>query len=134
MQKYRQHVQQLQLMEEKEKIAVQLFNAGLAQVNIIDTRRSISILFRRIKEIQEKSSKIYEMASIMQRAIDIDEMNSTTQEERINALLIENRGLKEILAVQEQMHQSKPVPLPSTTTSPPEVLYLFPSISLEHEK
>jgi cell division septum initiation protein DivIVA len=33
MQKYRQHIQQLQLMEEKEKIAVHLFNAGLAQVN-----------------------------------------------------------------------------------------------------
>ena len=27
MQKYREHVQQLQLMEEKEKIAAQLFNA-----------------------------------------------------------------------------------------------------------
>ena len=32
MQKYREHVQQLRLMEEKEKIAVQIFNAGLAQV------------------------------------------------------------------------------------------------------
>lgn len=30
--KYRQHVQQLQLMEEKEKMAVQLFNTGLSQV------------------------------------------------------------------------------------------------------
>ena len=42
MQKYRQHVQQLQLMDEKEKIAVQLFNAGLAQVNTIDALQSIS--------------------------------------------------------------------------------------------
>ncbi len=33
MHKYRQHVQQLKLMEEKEKIAVQIFNAGLAQVD-----------------------------------------------------------------------------------------------------
>jgi len=33
MHKYRQHVQQLKLMEEKEKIAVQIFNTGLAQVN-----------------------------------------------------------------------------------------------------
>ncbi|CAF1424981.1 unnamed protein product [Adineta steineri] len=89
MYKYRQHVQQLRLMEEKEKMAVQLFNAGLAQ------------------EVQEKASKIQEMASIMQRAIDIDEINSATQEERINALLVENRGLKEILAVHENMHQHK---------------------------
>jgi hypothetical protein len=33
MYKYRQHVQQLKLMEEKEKMAVQIFNGGLAQVN-----------------------------------------------------------------------------------------------------
>jgi hypothetical protein len=50
------------------------------------------------------------MASIMQRAIDIDETNHTTQEERINALLLENKGLKEILAVHEHMHQQKPLP------------------------
>jgi hypothetical protein len=50
------------------------------------------------------------MALIMQRAIDIDESNSTTQEERINALLLENRGLKEILAVHENMHQHKQLP------------------------
>jgi hypothetical protein len=47
------------------------------------------------------------MASIMQRAIDIDDVNSVTQEERIHALLLENRGLKEILAVHENIHQSK---------------------------
>ncbi|UJR15267.1 hypothetical protein I4U23_002221 [Adineta vaga] len=87
--KYRQHVQQLQLMEEKEKMAVQLFNTGLAQ------------------EIQEKTSKIQEMASIMQRAITIDDTNSATQEERIKALVLENRGLKEILAVHENMHKEK---------------------------
>jgi hypothetical protein len=33
MYKYRQHVQQFKLMEEKEKMAIQLFNNGLAQVN-----------------------------------------------------------------------------------------------------
>ncbi|CAF0983424.1 unnamed protein product [Adineta ricciae] len=98
--KYRQHVQQLQLMEEKEKMAVQLFNTGLSQ------------------EIQEKASKIQEMASIMQRAITIDDTNSATQEKRINALLLENRGLKEILAVHENMHSHKqlpPVPAQSQT-------------------
>jgi hypothetical protein len=40
--KYRQHVQQLQLMEEKEKMAVQLFNSGLAQVG---DRRPFSFSF-----------------------------------------------------------------------------------------
>ncbi len=50
------------------------------------------------------------MASIMQRAIDIDESTNATQEERINALLLENRGLKEILAVHEHMHQQKQLP------------------------
>ena len=47
------------------------------------------------------------MASIMQRAIDIDETHSTSQEERLNALLLENRGLKQILAVHERMHDEK---------------------------
>jgi len=50
------------------------------------------------------------MALIMQRAIDIDETNSATQEELINALLLENRGLKEILAVHENMHRHKQLP------------------------
>ncbi len=49
------------------------------------------------------------MASIMQRAIDIDESNSAIHEERINALLLENRGLKEILAVHENMHRPKQI-------------------------
>lgn len=50
------------------------------------------------------------MASIMQRAIDIDESHSTSQEERLNALLLENRGLKELLAVREQIHDEKTLP------------------------
>jgi len=99
MHKYRQHVQQLKLMEEKEKMAVHLFNTGLAQ------------------EIQEKTSKIQEMASIMQHAIDIDDTNNASQEERINALLLENRGLKEILAVHENMRQHKQIPEPTTESS-----------------
>lgn len=66
------------------------------------------------KDIQDKSSKIHEMASVMRRAIDIDDTNSASQEERINALLLENRGLKEILAVHENIHRPKPVP--TTTT------------------
>jgi len=49
------------------------------------------------------------MASVMRRAIDIDDTNSASQEERINALLLENRGLKEILAVHENMHRPKQI-------------------------
>jgi len=47
------------------------------------------------------------MASVMRRAIDIDDTNSASQEERINALLLENRGLKEILAVHENIQRPK---------------------------
>jgi len=46
----------------------------------------------------------------MQRAIDIDDTNSAAQEERIHALILENRGLREILAVHENMHQHKQLP------------------------
>ena len=47
------------------------------------------------------------MASVMRRAIDIDDTNNASQEERIHALLLENRGLKEILAVHENIHRTK---------------------------
>jgi cytoskeletal protein RodZ len=49
------------------------------------------------------------MASVMRRAIDIDDTNSASQEERINALLLENRGLKEILAVHENIQRPKAI-------------------------
>lgn len=111
MQKYREHVQQLQLMEEKEKIAIQLFNAGLNQVN----RWNFSFFLRqseffRLKEIQEKTSKIEEMATVMQQAVEIDDRNSTTQEDRINALIIENRALRELLTVYQSTEQSSSLP------------------------
>jgi hypothetical protein len=62
-----------------------------------------------LQDIQDKSSKIHEMASVMRRAIDIDDTNSASQEERINALLLENRGLKEILAVHENIQRPKAI-------------------------
>jgi len=49
------------------------------------------------------------MASVMRRAIDTYDTNSASQEERINALLLENRGLKEILAVHENIHRPKQI-------------------------
>lgn len=58
------------------------------------------------------------MATVMRHAIGIDDTHSASQEERIHALLLENRGLKEILAVHENMHRSK-------QTIPPEVCYDF---------
>jgi hypothetical protein len=54
------------------------------------------------------------MASVMRRAIDIDDTNSASQEERINALVLENRGLKEILAVHENIQRPKQI---STTAT-----------------
>jgi hypothetical protein len=68
------------------------------------------------------------MALIMQRAIDIDETNNTSQEERINALLLENRGLKEILAVHENMQQTKPSTI--VTTIPEVCFYIIRSHAL----
>lgn len=50
------------------------------------------------------------MSSIMQHAIDIDESQSNNQEQRLNALLMENRHLKQLLIVHEQMHNDKNLP------------------------
>ncbi|CAM4870426.1 unnamed protein product [Rotaria socialis] len=90
MYKYRKDIQQLILMSKEETKAVNIFNTSLAQ------------------DIQDKSSKIHEIASVMRHAISIDDTHSASQDERINALLLENRGLKEILAVHETMHRPKP--------------------------
>lgn len=43
----------------------------------------------------------------MRRAIDVDDSHRASQDERLHALLAENRGLKELLAVHQQMHQTK---------------------------
>lgn len=48
------------------------------------------------------------MASTMRRAIEIDDSNFASQEERLHELLLENRGLKELLIVHQQIHQLKP--------------------------
>lgn len=47
------------------------------------------------------------MATMMRRAIAMDDGYSASQEERLNALIVENRGLKELLAVHEHIHQGK---------------------------
>lgn len=49
------------------------------------------------------------MATVMRQAIDIDDTNSASQEERIHALLLENRGLKEILAIHENIQRPKQI-------------------------
>ncbi|CAF3344139.1 unnamed protein product [Rotaria socialis] len=104
MYKYRKDIQQLILMSKEETKAVNIFNTSLAQ------------------DIQDKSSKIHEIASVMRHAISIDDTHSASQDERINALLLENRGLKEILAVHETMHRPKPtstITLESTVAKSP---------------
>lgn len=90
MDKYRQDVQRLILMEKDEARALHTFHAGLAQ------------------DIQAQSSTIHQMASVMRQAIDVDDLTSASQEERISALLTENRGLKEILAIHDNMHRVTP--------------------------
>ncbi|CAF0830020.1 unnamed protein product [Didymodactylos carnosus] len=98
--KYRQHVQQLIVMDKEEAVSIDLYNTGLAQ------------------QVQDKSSKIQEMACIMRKAIDIDDINIHGQEERINALLLENKGLREMLTVHEHIQQCKQtmVPIQQTNT------------------
>lgn len=96
MEKYRHDVQRLILFDQEQSRTREMFNLRLAQ------------------EIQEKSSKIDDMASTMRRAIELDDSHSATREERLNALLVENHGLKELIAVHEQIHQEK---LTATTTA-----------------
>ena len=67
MQKYREHVQQLRLMEEKEKLAVQIFNAGLAQVisYLINRKQfnSLSLFLGNPRKIIENSRNGFDYAT-----------------------------------------------------------------------
>ncbi len=53
-----------------------------------------------VQESQNKTDQIAEMASIMRTAIEIDETTVTMNEQRLQMLLAENNGLRELLQIQ----------------------------------
>jgi hypothetical protein len=55
-----------------------------------------------LKSLQEKTDQIAEMTEIMKHAVNLDEQAMNETEERLQSLLVENRGLKEILKIKSK--------------------------------
>lgn len=81
MTKYRQQMLQLILLKKQQEISEQYHYANL------------------VKSLQEKTDKIAEMSEVMRTAVELDEKQVNEQEELIQSLLVENRGLKELLRI-----------------------------------
>ncbi|XP_077293424.1 FGFR1 oncogene partner 2 homolog [Arctopsyche grandis] len=77
MSKYRQHVQW------------QIWNSRIDFQGIINRRQQ--------EVIQQQADKINEMASVMHRAAYIDDENAPKEKELLSRLVLENKGLREML-------------------------------------
>ena len=49
--------------------------------------------------MQEKIDQIAEMSEVMRKAIELDERSANEYQERLKALELENKGLKELLKI-----------------------------------
>ena len=52
-----------------------------------------------MKKLQERTDLVADMASVMRQAIDIDDRNANEFNEKMNQLVIENNGLRELLII-----------------------------------
>jgi hypothetical protein len=52
------------------------------------------------KSLQDKTDQVAEMVTIMKEAINVDEKIKNENDEKIERLLTENRGLRELLQIQ----------------------------------
>ncbi len=84
MTKYREQMSKLMELKQQQAFAEKFYKANL------------------IQDSQNKTDQIAEMASIMQTAIQIDEKTANRNEERLEMLLIENNGLRELLQIQSK--------------------------------
>lgn len=104
MQKYREHTQR-QIKETKINFTA-IQDAHQAQV------------------IQQQAQKIEEMAAVMRRATTVDEDPINTELERVAKLVIENKGLRELLEISQRhgvgrlLSEDKETQTDETTLSP----------------
>lgn len=61
------------------------------------------------KNLQEKTDQIAEMTEVMKHAIELDEKTINETEERLQSLLVENQGLKELLRIRSRYGNSNGV-------------------------
>jgi hypothetical protein len=56
-----------------------------------------------LQEVLPKIDKICEMAAVMQQAVAIDDKAVTEEQEKITRLILENKGLRELLEITNSM-------------------------------
>lgn len=81
MSKYRQQMLQLIRLKKQQEISEIYFKSKIFQ------------------SLQEKTDQIAEMTEVMKKAIELDEKQVNENEEKLQSLLVENRGLKELLKI-----------------------------------
>jgi len=84
MSKYRQQMLQLIRLKKQQELSETYYQ---------------SVLF---KNLQEKTDQIAEMTEVMKHAIEIDDKTVNINEERLQSLLVENRGLKDMLKIRSK--------------------------------
>jgi len=75
---------------------------------LIEISKSLIKKFEILKSLQEKTDQIAEMTEIMKHAVNLDEQAMNETEERLQSLLVENRGLKEILKIKSKYGAYEP--------------------------
>ena len=66
---------------------------------------------------QDKIDKICEMAAVMRKAIEVDERQSTHEQELISQLQFENRTLREVLQISSEANVQPPLVEKDTQTN-----------------
>lgn len=88
MSKYRQQMLQLIRLKKQQELSETFYQSSI------------------FKNLQEKTDQIAEMTEVMRHAIDLDEKTINETEERLQSLLVENQGLKELLRIKSRYGNS----------------------------
>lgn len=88
MSKYRQQMLQLIRLKKQQELSETYYQSAI------------------FKNLQEKTDQIAEMTEVMKHAIDLDEKTINETEERLQSLLVENQGLKELLRIRSRYGNS----------------------------
>jgi len=112
MSKYRQQMLQLIRLKKQQELSETYFQSAIFKVrinlriNFVTAKKTFiySSLFTNVfsKNLQEKTDQIAEMTEVMKHAIELDEKTINETEERLQSLLVENQGLKELLRIRSR--------------------------------
>lgn len=112
------HLRQLQKENRDLRMALDEYNSALEMIMskyreqvtqvITSSRLNLPEVYNRhqMETIQKMSEKIQEMGSVMSGAAKLDEDNDTKTAELISRLTVENRGLRELLALSNKYNST----------------------------